>query len=127
MKKITEKMAEAIREKRNWKLSNTEVYMTEDGKINVYLHENLIAEIKPINNGFYVVLNNCRWKTNVTKERLNGILDALGVHAQIVQRNYEWYLYNNTDMVEFEWKMYLSSFKNTWYRLNVRMGVYENV
>lgn len=132
MKKITEKMAEAIKNKRNWKLSNTQVVVFENDNmevylIEVYLHGNLIAEIKPLRDDYHMWLKTCGWQTNVTKERLNGILEALGVNAWIVQRNYKWYLYNNTDMVEFESQMYLASANHIWLRANLKTGVFENV
>lgn len=127
MKKITEKMMEAINHKRNWKLSNTQVEVFENGNMAIYLHGNLIAEINRIKDGYHIVLDNCDWQTNVTKERMNGILDVFGIHAWIVQRNYEWFLYNNIDMVKFGKRMHFASFNDEWYRLNWNTGAFENV
>ena len=43
MRKIEEKMNKAIRSRENFKLDNTEVFISDTGTAHVYLHDNLIA------------------------------------------------------------------------------------
>lgn len=65
MRKVTEKIASAFRNGEKLTVSNT----TTDGTA-VWLHGNKIIERRP--DGIYFTL--AGWNTNVTRERINGIL-----------------------------------------------------
>ena len=88
MRKITQEAINALYDKRNFKRDNTEVkevinYSSATSSMVMYLHGNLIAEIE--NGDLYIT--NAGWKSNTTKERLNGL-----PNVNIVQRNFEWFL-----------------------------------
>lgn len=78
MRQVTEKAVDALMNRENMKCGNTEVRSGE-----MFLHGNRIAWLK---NG-RLWITNCGYKTNVTKERLNGL-----PNVNIFQRNYEWFL-----------------------------------
>ena len=82
MKKITEKAIQAFKEGKNFKLSNTEVVASYE-VTKLYLFDNLIAEEN--RNGFYIT--SAGWKTNTTRERLNGFSNVY-----IQQKKDTWYL-----------------------------------
>ena len=94
MKKITILAASAFVTGRKWKRSNTEVDVVGDMS-HLYLFGNLIA-IKNLKTG-KVSVSNAGWKTNTTRERLNGIP---GVN--VTQKNFQWYL--NGEPWNGEWK-----------------------
>ncbi|MGL5718974.1 MAG: hypothetical protein ACRCX2_38580 [Paraclostridium sp.] len=89
MRKITEQMLSAVNEKRNFKLSNTEVE-NDNYSINVYLHGNGIFK------GYFEtnkkVYSSCGRYSNTTKERLNAVMPE---GFAIAQRAYDWYIINN--------------------------------
>ena len=58
------------------------------GCVRMYLHDNEIAT--KIGNREYII-DTCGWFSDTTKERLNGLLDALG-KPKIYQKNFEWFL-----------------------------------
>lgn len=94
MRKVTEKMANALKAQRATHSGNDAVTVSyeqsPDGEVLVaraYLHGNNIATY---GNGL-LTLNDCGWQTNTTKERLNGILDTFGISGGISQRDYQWY------------------------------------
>ena len=66
---ITQQAVKAFINGLNFKSSNTQV-VTENGYSYLYLHGNNIA-IKGNTNG--IAIRTCGWKSNTTKERLNGI------------------------------------------------------
>ena len=88
MRKITEESVDAFMNGRRFKKSNMEVCVDTVGTSKLFLHGNCIAERNRI--GKYISITSCGWKTNTTKERLNGIP---GVSIQ--QKNFEWYLNGN--------------------------------
>lgn len=55
----------------------------------IFLHGNLIA--RKTNLG--IEITSAGWQTTTTKERLNGLLDQIGV-GRIYQKNFNWYLNN---------------------------------
>lgn len=88
--------------------SNTQV-VREGDKVYMYLHGNCIA--KKYNGEVY--LSTAGWESNTTKERLNGLLDYMGVNIRIMQKDYVWY-YCNRDVktsVECGWES-LASIKS---------------
>ena len=84
MRKIEEKMVNAIMNGKNFRQSNTEVKVF-DKYIDVLLHGNLIARIDTTTNPYVMKVDNCGWYSVTTKSRLN----ALG--CNIVQRDWDWY------------------------------------
>ena len=109
MRKIERSMNAAIKSKRNWSSSNTEVRRGRnditDPCSNVYLHGNHIASVK--DNGD-VSISNAGWRTNTTKSRLNALIDFVfgGVGNGIFQHNFNWYMVRNGHQSEFpcnEW------------------------
>ena len=92
MRKITEDSINAFMNAEPFNKSNTEVKVMalENSKpclIHLYLFDNLIA-IRHINKRVHKIqVTNCGWKTNTTKERLNGIPGV-----SIYEKNKEWFL-----------------------------------
>jgi hypothetical protein len=83
MKKVTETIAKALEQGSKKSLGNT---MT-DGNA-VFLHGNKIAEWRE--NGLHMSL--AGWNTATTRERLNGIAQALGLEVSFTQKAFEPYL-----------------------------------
>jgi hypothetical protein len=83
MRKITHEATNAFWEGKQYSKANTQV-LQENGVWYLVLHGNRIAARIP-DGEFWV--SNAGWKSNVTKERLNGLP---GVH--VYQRKGEWYL-----------------------------------
>tara|TARA_Y100001972_G_C7449800_1_gene230313 strand:+ start:213 stop:542 length:330 start_codon:yes stop_codon:yes gene_type:complete len=83
MRKITQETVNAFFNGYPLSKSNT---LTASGKY--YLHRNLIAYF---DNDKNLIVNNCGWFSNTTKERLNGILKYLGYEG-IKQKDFVWYL-----------------------------------
>tara|TARA_R100000773_G_C4136910_1_gene65169 strand:- start:210 stop:503 length:294 start_codon:yes stop_codon:yes gene_type:complete len=83
MKKITAEACQAFENAYNYKKGNTKVEAFDDLQVELRLHGNLIAYSDQT--GIYI--SNAAYKTNVTKERLNGLT---GVHIQ--QKDFVWYL-----------------------------------
>ena len=99
MRKITKESSEAFVNFEQYKKSNTEVEIQKVGYkydeiARFYLHGNCIAEITRSTLPECSVLKSsqidlCGWHTPTTRERINGILDALGYDFRIAQRNHE--------------------------------------
>ena len=103
MRKITKESSEAFVNFQDYFKSNTRVSIIkqfEQGKPEnecayFYLHGNLIARMtKQIGSRYpegleSIEIDLCGWHTPTTRERINGILDALGYDFWIAQRNHE--------------------------------------
>tara|TARA_R110000822_G_scaffold777_2_gene3452 strand:+ start:363 stop:845 length:483 start_codon:yes stop_codon:yes gene_type:complete len=108
MRKITKESSKAFVNFEQFKKSNTEVKITSSPKnllhlyrppypdeiAKFYLHGNCIAEVtrKTLPECFgskSTEIDLCGWHTPTTRERINGILDALGYDFRIAQRNHE--------------------------------------
>ena len=89
MRKITNDSVSAFFAARNFKRSNMEVVVEPNVTI-MKLHGNSIA-FRYNDPERTLSITNCGWQSNTTKERLNGILDHLGMD-RIRQRNFVWYL-----------------------------------
>ena len=89
MRKITKESSEAFVNFDQYKKSNTEV-VSLDLISRFYLHDNCIAEIaRSYDQSKSVKIDLCGWHTPTTRERINGILDALYYDFKIAQRNHE--------------------------------------
>lgn len=84
MRKITQEMANAFNNDLPYNKNNTKVLRSENQTL-LLLHGNLIA-IKNTKDNFLMV-QNCGWFTNVTKERLNAL-----PNVRISQKKGVWYL-----------------------------------
>ena len=82
MRKITQKIANAFINGESLKIKNTET----DGQ-SVWLHGNMIAN--KTGNGLQISM--AGWPTVTTRERLNGICQAMGKNLRIVQRDHVQY------------------------------------
>jgi len=99
MRKITKESSEAFVNFKPYKKDNTEVaikygYSPLDEIARFYLHGNCIAEINrsklPECRGLKSIeIDLCGYHTRITRERINGVLDALGYDFRIAQRNHE--------------------------------------
>jgi hypothetical protein len=92
MRQITKESIEAFESLTPFNKSNMKVKIlgTEKGLpvwAELYLHENKIAEIHKTKRKRVLKITNAGWKSNTTKERLNGLE---GVH--IHQKQGVWYL-----------------------------------
>lgn len=78
-------MLSAIKNRKSWKLSNTEVEICGDTTV-VKLFNNTIAKITPTT----LSLSDATWRTPTTKSRLN-VLRRLYNLPPIYQHNFIWY------------------------------------
>ena len=85
MKIVTQNAVACFRNGGNAKFSNTEV-VTENGVSKMYLFGNLIATLER-NVGGVMKITNAGWRSNTTKERLNGL-----PNVSIQQKKGLWYL-----------------------------------
>ena len=83
MRAITKESINALYNRENFRKGNTKVKFMKD-KWYLLLHDNIIAVLQNDNT---LMITNAGWKSNTTKERLNG-LD----NVQIVQKKGVWYL-----------------------------------
>ena len=100
MRKIESQMVAAINSNKNWKSGNTEV-RTDDANISrVFLHGNHIATIDDDS----MMIMDGGWQSNTTKSRLNAIINGLcdGTRCGVFQKNYEWFITDNNETVDFE-------------------------
>ena len=102
MRQVTEQVIQAFLNSENKSVGNT----STDGQ-SLWLHGNKIA--RKTDEG--IEINNCGYKTNVTKERLNGLLQ-LGVFRfpvpRIFPRKFRWYLEVAGKFVEFPCNVWVS-------------------
>tara|TARA_R100000951_G_C2537622_1_gene148346 strand:- start:102 stop:395 length:294 start_codon:yes stop_codon:yes gene_type:complete len=83
MKQITKESINAFMNRQEFKKQNMKV-STLKNKWYLELHNNIIAVLHPDNT---LMISNCGWKSNTTKERLNAL-----PNVSIVQRDFIWYL-----------------------------------
>ncbi len=103
MRKIERLMLQAIEERRDWKLDNTEVqcvYFDHSDpvidRINVTLHGHPIATVTPQT----IEICDCKYQTATTKSRLNVLLRYYCCGAGIYQSNFKWYAAGNAETPE---------------------------
>lgn len=85
-RKITTQLIRAFLDGDTFRKSNTEVIYNEHEETSyLYLFDNLIAKLDHYKKE--LTITNAGWKSNTTKERLNGL-----PNVSITQKNYEWYL-----------------------------------
>lgn len=96
MRHVTTLSCNAFKNQKNFRLSNSEVVTSEDETSIVtrfYLHWNNIATLYNRKKDWkkQLFITNCWYETNVTKERLNWILDMFGLGG-IYQKNFKRYI-----------------------------------
>ena len=96
MRKIEEKMNDAILSKKDVQLRNTEVKTVGDVST-VYLFGHKIAEICETS----LTLWDGGSRTKTTKSRLNAILDKHGNGEKIIQKAGIWYIMISDDLMPF--------------------------
>ena len=97
----------AISNKGNWSGSNTQVnYNSNTNCSSIYLHGHLIATFD--HNLKAVKLSSCGYQTVTTKSRLNAILEEVKYGCKVFQKNWDWYLQNVNQTVDFWDGMILS-------------------
>ena len=99
MRKIETQMINAIRNRRDWKLGNTSVDVTDHGVI-VRLHGNKIAQVDYENNVTFIT--DAGWQTTTTKSRLNALLNGINQRGSVYQSKHIWYLVRGDETVEME-------------------------
>ena len=97
-RKIEKAMCDACDQGMNWKQSNTEV-VTDNNVSTVYLHGNKIAELGED----YLTVFDGGWQTNVTKSRLNALIDRFcnALTDGVFQKDWTWYVSDNNVTSEF--------------------------
>ena len=100
MRQIEQQMIDAIQQGKCWHKDNTEVYTNDNNASLVYLHGNHIATVTDDD----VRIFDGGWQTNTTKSRLNVIINEFcdGVTDGVFQKNYQWFIKDNNEVVEFE-------------------------
>jgi len=100
MSKIESDMLHAIKRRKSWKSSNTEVFINDKHCALVYLHGNLIATVS--HNRLQLFDGN--WRTSTTKSRLNAIINGLidGTNNGVYQKDSKWYLTSNGEDYLFD-------------------------
>lgn len=105
MRKIEEKMVEAIKSGKDFHSDNTSVIFSEHYgnpylSCSVQLHGNTIAEFCRNGN---LRLSDCGWQTVTTKSRLNVLLsEFVGREFGIFQKRGVWYLFGGEDQHEWD-------------------------
>ncbi len=97
MRKLEILMNKAITQEKNFSRDNTTV-LTENGVSTVMLHGNKIAEVGET----WLKLYDGGWRTATTKARLNAILSAHGNGEYVFQKDYQWFIKLNGEVVPFE-------------------------
>lgn len=102
MRKITEQAVTSFLNRDTFRSGNTCVALDspigEPETVTMYLHGNAIAKANV--DGVWVSCGG--WSSNTTKERLNGILGALGL-GYIYQKNFVWYFEDGREFDSGAW------------------------
>ena len=100
MRKLEQQMNSALLRKTNWAGSNTTVTYNEFTNCSsILLHGHQIATLDHHSNA--LKLSSCGYQTNTTKSRLNALLDEFKYGCKVFQKNWDWYLQNNNQTVDF--------------------------
>ena len=93
MRKISELAAQAFLHGQKFNRDNTSVRVESDGAVEMYLHGHLIARRVPKLHGCTMVsVSLAGWPTPTTRERLNGLLNALGAPVMFYQSKHNQWL-----------------------------------
>jgi hypothetical protein len=98
MKKIEGKMVESVKAKRSRNLGNTKVTAMPDG-VAVTYHDSVIAVVTDD----AIVVNDCGWRTQTTKSRINAVLQGLAGHnIRVFQNRGVWHLYRDGEITTWD-------------------------
>jgi hypothetical protein len=92
MRKIEEKMIEAVKNFNSICIGNTSVSYDEKlNKTQVFLHGNCIAVFNWTKQ--QLTISSCGWETNTTKSRLNELIkEFCDYRFQVYQKQFVWYI-----------------------------------
>ena len=100
MRKLERQMNFAVSNKGNWSGSNTQVNFNSNTNCSsIYLHGHLIATFD--HNLKAVKIDSCGYQTNTTKSRLNALLSEFKYGCKVFQKQWDWYLQNVNQTVDF--------------------------
>ena len=100
MRKLEKQMNSALLRKSNWAGSNTTVSYNESTNCSsVYLHGHQIATLDYHSNA--LKLSSCGYETVTTKSRLNALLSEFKYGCRVFQKQFDWYLQNGNQTVDF--------------------------
>ena len=102
MRQIEREIVSAIRNREDaFGMGNTTITYNKHTKTHdVILHGHNIAQINYKER--WVRLSSCGYLTNVTKSRLNCVLDGVGNYKRISQKNHKWYIVDYSSTEEFK-------------------------
>jgi hypothetical protein len=102
MRQIEREIVSAIRNREDaFGMGNTTITYNKHTKTyDVILHGHNIAQINYKER--WVRLSSCGYLTNVTKSRLNCVLNGVGSGKCISQKNYKWYIVDYSSTEEFK-------------------------
>jgi hypothetical protein len=102
MRQIEREIVSAIRNRVDaFGMSNTTITYNKHTKTHdVILHGHNIAQIN--HKERWVRLSSCGYLTNVTKSRLNCVLNGVGSGKCISQKNHKWYIVGYSSTEEFK-------------------------
>ena len=100
MRKLERQMNFAVSNKADWSGSNTQVnYNSNTNCSSIYLHGHQIATVD--HNLKAVKIDSCGYQTNTTKSRLNALLSEFKYGCRVFQKQWDWYLQNVNQTVDF--------------------------
>ena len=100
MRKLEKQMNFALSNKSNWAGSNTTVCYNENTNCSsVLLHGHQIATLDHHSNA--LKLSSCGYQTVTTKSRLNALLSEFKYGCRVFQKQWDWYLQNVNQTVDF--------------------------
>ena len=100
MRKLEKQMNFALSNKSNWAGSNTTVCYNEITNCSsVLLHGHQIATLDHHSNA--LKLSSCGYQTVTTKSRLNALLSEFKYGCKVFQKQWDWYLQNVNQTVDF--------------------------
>ena len=93
-------MNSALHAKKNWAGSNTTVCYNENTNCSsVLLYGHQIATLDHHSNA--LKFSSCGYQSNTTKSRLNALLSEFKYGCKVFQKQWDWYLQNVNQTVDF--------------------------
>lgn len=103
MRNITQDSVDALINSREFSRQNMTVTRSHGTPgFNMMLHNNMIASKMYSGCDPVYVLRDAGWQTATTKERLNGVLEAIAPGYRIRQKDHVWYIVD-PDGIESHW------------------------